>query len=196
MAKIKSKTTKTDAKAETIAERIMLNKQAVLIQLKKNPVFQSACHQTGINKSTVYRWMEQDKGFSEVLKEAQKEGKEFICDMAESQLIKRIGDGDRTACIFYLKTHRKEEYTEQINHQHRLDNRSELSTEDRKAMYAGMIKGLSGFFQDKLTSKDIMEAVSKNNARIDKAIRDDEEHKEKLRQLIEQKDTEEEQVTN
>ena len=192
MSKNKTKNSKTDAKADTIAARIMLNKQAVLLQLKKNPVIQSACHRANIDKSTVYRWMKQDTAFAEILKETQKEGHEFICDMAESQLIKKIGDGDRTSCIFYLKTHRKNEFSEQINYEHRIENRSELSVEDRKLMHAGMIKGLAGFFYGKLTPKDTEEAILKNNELIDKGIRKNEDYKEKLRQMIESKNTEEE----
>lgn len=190
MAKNKSNKSKTDAKAETIAARIMLNKQAVLLQLKKNPVIQSACHRAGVDKSTVYRWMKQDTAFAEILKETQKEGHEFICDMAESQLIKKIGDGDRTSCIFYLKTHRKIEFSEQINYEHRIENHSELSVEDRKAMHAGVIRGLAGFFYDKLTPKDTEEAIRKNNEMIDRGIKDAEDHREKLRQMVESKGTE------
>lgn len=192
MAKNKTKNSKTDAKAETIAARIMLNKQEILSQLKKNPVIQSACHRAGVDKSTIYRWMKQDIAFAEILKETQKEGHEFICDMAESQLIKKIGDGDRTSCIFYLKTHRKKEFSEQVNYEHRIENRSELGVEDRKAMHAGVIKALSGYFYGKLTPKDTEEAIRKNNELIDKGVRVIEEHKEKMRQSLEGKDTEEE----
>ena len=189
MSKRKSKTPKNDAKAETIAARIMLNKQAILLQLKKNPVIQSVCHRVGIDKSTIYRWMRRDKAFAEILKEAQKEGSELICDMAESQLIKKIQDGDRTSCIFYLKTHRKEEFTEQVNYEHRIESRPELSTEDKKAMYAGVIRGFSGFFHGKLSPKDVQEAIRKSDERLDKGRQDAEEHKEKLRKLLEAGET-------
>lgn len=71
----------------------------------------------GIARCTVYLWIEQDNQFAEQLKNTKP--KEYLKDIAELGLVKRIQEGDTTAIIFALKTQAKDrgyiERTETVN---------------------------------------------------------------------------------
>ena len=58
-----------------------------------------ACLAIGIDRSTYYRWMD-DPDFAQSVKDAREEKIDFI----ESQLFRKIADGDTTSIIFALKT--------------------------------------------------------------------------------------------
>lgn len=59
-----------------------------------------ACENTGINRSTYYRWLESDKDFSDAVDEVMDAQVDFV----ESKLMELINAHDTTATIFYLKT--------------------------------------------------------------------------------------------
>lgn len=59
-----------------------------------------ACNKIGIDRSTYYRWLENDPGFAQAVQDAREEKIDFI----EDQLLERISSGDTTAIIFALKT--------------------------------------------------------------------------------------------
>lgn len=70
-----------------------------------------ACTNTGINRSTYYRWKEADAEFREQVEEVM----EAQVDFVESKLLSAIKGGDTTAIIFYLKTKgRSRGYSEKI----------------------------------------------------------------------------------
>jgi hypothetical protein len=77
------------------------SKQKTWIAAYKSNLFNvaRACRQIGIDRSTFYRWME-DPGFSQAVEEAKEEKIDFI----ESQLLKKIQEGDTSSIIFALKT--------------------------------------------------------------------------------------------
>ena len=60
----------------------------------------TACSEIGINRSTYYKWLENDPSFSQAVQEAREEKLDFI----EDQLLGKIAEGDTTAIIFALKT--------------------------------------------------------------------------------------------
>lgn len=83
-------------------------KQKLIDQLKKTPVIEVACKKEGIARATFYRWRKQDPIFAEEADFALNEGSQLINDMAESQLITAIKDGNLTGIIFWLKNHHKQ----------------------------------------------------------------------------------------
>lgn len=185
----KRKSTKTDKKAETIAARILKQKQELLIELKKQPVLQIACTRVGVSRSTAYRWIKDDAIFADVFQESRKEGKEFISDMAESQIIKKIGDGNLVASIFWLKTHRKEEFTEHLKHNHELSIENSphmnLTPEEEKQQATAFVHMFAPWFSFKMTPEDLKEAIRREHERIDRRIKESEEHKERIRKALE-----------
>lgn len=74
-------------------------------ELKKMPIVQVACKRVGIGRATIYRWKKEDRKFAEHIDEAIQEGILLINDMAESQIISKIKDGDMSAARFWLKHH-------------------------------------------------------------------------------------------
>jgi transposase-like protein len=82
--------------------------QAIIEQLKKNPIVQVACDRSGLPRSTLYRWKKQFKKFGKEVDEAIMQGKYLVNDMAESQLMSAIKDGNITACIYWLKNNHKD----------------------------------------------------------------------------------------
>ena len=60
----------------------------------------AACNKIGIDRSTYYRWLENDPDFAQAVQDAREEKIDFI----EDQLLERISSGDTTAIIFALKT--------------------------------------------------------------------------------------------
>jgi hypothetical protein len=79
------------------------NKASLLVQLKKTPIVQIACEKEGIGRASYYRWRKDDPDFAEKADEALCTGKSLVNDLAESQLIKAIKDGNMTAIIYWLK---------------------------------------------------------------------------------------------
>ena len=60
----------------------------------------TACKIVGCNRSTFYKYYNNDKNFRASVDELQN----MTLDFVESQLHKQIKDGNTTATIFYLKT--------------------------------------------------------------------------------------------
>ena len=84
------------------------SKKILLEQIKKTPVIQVACEKVGVSRATYYRWKKNDPKFAEKADIALNEGSQMINDMAESQLISAIKEGNLTGIIFWLKNHHKQ----------------------------------------------------------------------------------------
>jgi len=79
------------------------DKNRFLEALEKTPFIIHASKQVGIDKATIYRWMANDKGFKKKAEEALSIGRSSVGEIAESQIIKRINQGDFHASKFYLE---------------------------------------------------------------------------------------------
>jgi hypothetical protein len=84
------------------------SKSTVVKQLKKTPIVQVSCKKVGISRATFYRWKKEDKKFANDAESAIEEGLGLINDMAESQLITAIKEGNLTGIIFWLKNHHRQ----------------------------------------------------------------------------------------
>lgn len=84
------------------------SKSTVIKQLKKTPIVQVSCKKVGISRATFYRWKKEDKEFANDAECAIEEGLGLINDMAESQLITAIKEGNLTGIIFWLKNHHRQ----------------------------------------------------------------------------------------
>lgn len=81
------------------------SKKILIEQIKKTPVIQVACEKVGVSRATYYRWRKSDPKFADKAEIALNEGSQMINDMAESQLISAIKEGNLTGIIFWLKNH-------------------------------------------------------------------------------------------
>ena len=89
----------------------------IIEKLKEVPIVYAAVSQCGIDKSTYYRWRKLWPEFAKVADEALEEGKKFVTDMARSQVVKKIKEGDKTMVIFWLKNH-DPDFSDKVRHEH------------------------------------------------------------------------------
>ena len=94
-----------DIKKKTIRMRIKKDKELMLDQLRRTPIVTVAAEKIGIARATYYRWRKADSKFANSADGAIAEGTLLINDMAESQLLSSIKDGNMTGIIFWLKHH-------------------------------------------------------------------------------------------
>ncbi len=93
----------------TIEKRQQKEKQLILEHLKKFPIIEVACSKSGVGRSTFYRWRKEDAEFGRQVDLAIEDGIKLINDMAESQLLTAIKEGNISA-IFYWLNHRHPSY--------------------------------------------------------------------------------------
>jgi len=92
-------------KTQSVSKRIKTDKEALVEQLSKTPIVTLACEKTGVGRATFYRWKKEDAKFSKAADDAIETGNLLINDLAESQLLSSIRDGNLTGIIFWLKHH-------------------------------------------------------------------------------------------
>jgi hypothetical protein len=88
---------------QTIIDRQMAEKTALLDILKEMPIIQVACKKAGVSRATYYRWRNEDQEFAQASTSALKEGVDFINDMSESQIIQLIKEKRLPAIALWLK---------------------------------------------------------------------------------------------
>lgn len=78
-------------------------KNNLLQELEKSGNVYFSCHKIGINRSTYYRWFQDDKVFRKNAVWAIRQGKANNCDIAVQALMIKIKEKDMRAIEFYLK---------------------------------------------------------------------------------------------
>ncbi len=116
-----------------MSRKITQDKAKMLEQLKKTPIVQIACERIGVPRSTYYRWRKDDAGFASDCDTAISESSGLINDMAESQLITAIKDGNMTAIIYWLKHHHNT-YATRIELSGTLKHETEPLTTEQQAV--------------------------------------------------------------
>jgi hypothetical protein len=122
-----------------IQERIEANKKALIEQLKKTPIVQICCEKVNIGRATYYRWRKDDEEFVKLADEAIAEGNELVNDMAESQLMAAIRDGNLGGIIFWLKHHHPR-YATRVEVTARLKHDDENLTPEQEALVTKALK--------------------------------------------------------
>lgn len=87
-------------------------KENVLEALKSSlGIISNACIKCKISRKTFYNWYNKDESFKERVDDIYETQKDFV----ESNLIKKIKDGDTSCIIFYAKTKMKDRgYAERV----------------------------------------------------------------------------------
>lgn len=85
----------------TLEERIANQKEEVIEFLAESGNISFACKKARISRETYYRWKD-DEVFAEKADMAIQSGKTFVNDLAHTQLIRRIQEGDMQAIRFHL----------------------------------------------------------------------------------------------
>ncbi len=149
----------TDNTPETsIQKRMDINKELLIDQLKKTPIVQIACEKTGVGRATYYRWRKEDSEFAGLADEAIAEGNELVNDMAESQLMAAIRDGNLGGIIFWLKHHHPR-YATRVEVTAKLKHDDETLTPDQEALVMKALKLAALLPDPNITSDATQEAV-------------------------------------
>jgi hypothetical protein len=92
------------------SNKIQQNKKALLKALEKSMgIVSKACQIVNLDRSTFYKYYNEDEQFAEDVDNMQ----DYVLDFAESKLLENIKDKKETSIIFYLKTKgRKRGYIE------------------------------------------------------------------------------------
>ena len=77
-------------------------KLLILERLTKNFTISSACRAVGIDRKTFYRWLIEDPEFKRQAYENIQESKKDVTDMAYTQLVHNIDNGNLTAVMYWL----------------------------------------------------------------------------------------------
>ncbi len=107
------------------------SKDLIVEGLKKTPIIQLVCEKNGIGRTTFYRWKKEDKKFSELVDKAFLEGRLFINDIAESQLISGIKDKSMQAIFFWLRNNHPV-YADKLELKGKIEHAHELSKEQKQ----------------------------------------------------------------
>ena len=75
------------SKVQTIKVRQDKLKVMLLEQLKRTPIKEIACDKASVSRTTFYRWIKGSKKFEAEAEAAFNEGRDFINDLAESQVL-------------------------------------------------------------------------------------------------------------
>jgi len=97
-----------------MVERQDDKKNEMVEQLKRTPIVQVACEKVSIARATYYRWIKDDTDFRIRTEAAIDEGNGLVSDMAESQMINMIRNGNLGAITFWLK-HRHRSYGTRVD---------------------------------------------------------------------------------
>lgn len=86
---------------ENKSQNASLKKEAMIKALESSlGIVTTACKSVGIDRKTHYRWLNEDEEYANAVNSLT----DVTLDFAESQLHKKIMEGDTTATIFFLKT--------------------------------------------------------------------------------------------
>lgn len=70
--------------------------------LEEDPVVSIACKKANVGRATYYEWRDNDKEFAKAVAIAMSKGDEKYCDVAMSQIMKSITEGNVRAAMFVL----------------------------------------------------------------------------------------------
>jgi hypothetical protein len=106
-------------------------RKALLEQLERTPIIELACDKVGISRTTFYRWTNTSKSFAATVEKSLTTGREFICDLAESQLIALMRQGEYKAVRLILQ-HNSPRYANKLELSGTLVTEEKLSIEQKK----------------------------------------------------------------
>jgi hypothetical protein len=118
-------------KSNTVSSRQASERLKLLDALRKSPIVQIACQQSGIARATYYRWRKDDADFAAACDDALSEGTELVSDMAESKLISAIKEQNFSAISFWLRN-RHPAYADRLRIQAKVEGDQPLTPEQEE----------------------------------------------------------------
>jgi hypothetical protein len=109
------------------------NRKVFLEQIRKTPVIQAACDMVGVTRTTIHRWRKDDPEFAKALDDALHDGRSLVSDVAISQLLTAIKNGDLGAVKYWLN-HFDENFKTKVEFSGTMRQMREELTEEEAAM--------------------------------------------------------------
>ncbi|MFA6038703.1 MAG: phBC6A51 family helix-turn-helix protein [Candidatus Peribacteraceae bacterium] len=139
--------TNRHATRKAVIDARKAQEQATLLeQLRKLPIVQVVCEKAGVSRATYYRWRKEDPAFASSADEALHDGTALVSDMAESQLLSQIRDGNLGAVMYWLK-HRNPNYNNKLEVTARLKHETDQLTPEQEAAITEALR-LASFTED------------------------------------------------
>lgn len=157
------------SKHQDVIDARKAREQASLLEhLGKLPIVQIACEKAGISRATYYRWRKEDADFAKTADEALQDGVSLVSDMAESQLLTQIRDGNLGAVMYWLK-HRNQNYNNKLEVTARIKQDNEALTPEQEAAITEALKMASFTNED---APSISSSQSTNDSESQTPVQD------------------------
>src|SRR3989344_513676 len=127
------------SRARTIERRQGKMRQALLDQLERTPIIELACDKVGVSRTTFYRWIHASKTFAAAVEKSLTVGREFINDLAESQVITLVRQGEIKALRLWLQ-HNSARYANKLELSGTIDTKELPMTKAEKALRLQALK--------------------------------------------------------
>jgi hypothetical protein len=153
-----------------MAKKNRKQKNKLLAELSENPSVTRACKKLGIDRSTYYRWRDEEPRFKADTTVAIERGRDRMSDFAETKLFENVSNNNQQAIAFVLR-HNSKQY-----HPHAI----RLYVEDNKGLQHKN-EYLNAFLAEIVSaigSKELAEALESSSPA---------EFKRKLRQALKAK---------
>lgn len=85
-----------------------------LEELRNTPIMTAVCKQVGLSRQTIFRWLKEDPEFRKEYEECMEHGVGNVNDLAISQTINKIKQGDSGMIKFWL-LHNHERYMKKLD---------------------------------------------------------------------------------
>jgi len=126
-------------KVETIIIRQDKLKKALLEQMKRTPTIEQAAQKVGVSRMTVNRWRKKNKRFNDEVETALRDGREFVSDIAETQMFSLIGQG-KQEMIKYFLSHNNSRYANKLELSGTVSTKDEPLTAEQKTLIRQALK--------------------------------------------------------
>lgn len=97
-----------EKKQRTIVKRQKPLKRRFLELLANGGNIEIACRKAGTSRKTLYRWLEKDPRFAQLVAQAKQQGREVKCDIAEAGLVGLAANKNLGAIKFLLQNQHPE----------------------------------------------------------------------------------------
>ncbi|OHA34621.1 MAG: hypothetical protein A3A22_02080 [Candidatus Taylorbacteria bacterium RIFCSPLOWO2_01_FULL_45_34b] len=118
---------------QTIKIRQGKLKRLLVEQMKRTPTIEQSCQKVGVTRMTVFRWTTASKRFAQEVDDALREGREFVSDIAETQMFSLISQG-KSEMIKYFLSHNNARYRDRLELSGTVNTKDEPLTETQKKL--------------------------------------------------------------
>jgi len=145
-------TSSSPKRRRTVKARQTRDKALMVEQLRKTPIVQVCCEKLGIARTTFYDWCKRDPDFAKAVDTALSDGTGLMNDIAESQLLAAVRDGNLGAITYWLK-HRHPAYATKMEVKAELKRMNDSLTPEQEELIERALR-LTGVIHESSSPND------------------------------------------